>query len=194
MTHHDVLSFAGGLFALLMFIPLFIQVCREHLGQSFASWFLWGALDAILVATLLEQGGNYWIVAGFMIGDLLIAGTLAWRRQFKWGWFETMILLLVVVCGTGWKLSGPRTGTVFSILAVIIAGVPGFIDLKRHPNRRTGWVWLGFSFANLLSFFGGTEMNLEQRLAPGVFTLASLLMVWAGFHPKPLPTVQAAES
>lgn len=183
MNYHHILSAVGGLLALLMFIPMFRQVLRENGdGQSFASWLLWGSLDGILIATLIEQGGNFWIVVGFTLGDLLIAGTLAWQRKFNWGRFETMTLLLVVICVVGWKLAGPRTATVFSILAVCVAGVPGFLTLKRNPDRKTGNVWLGYSVANVLSFFGGTAMTLEQRLAPGVFTVASLLMAWAGLR------------
>lgn len=185
MTLQTILSTGGGVFALCMFWPLLRQVIREKgVGQSFASWFLWGGLDLVLIATLVQQGGNFWIVAGFALGDLIVASVLAFQRRFNWGWFETMILCLVVICVFGWKASGPRTGTVFSIGAVIIAGVPGFLTLKRNPNRRTAFVWLGFAFANALSFFGGTAMTLEQRLAPGVFALASLLMVWAGWQAK----------
>ncbi len=180
---YQILSTAGGLLALVMFIPMFRQVLREQgAGQSFASWLLWGSLDGILIATLIEQGGNFWIVVGFALGDLLIAGTLAWLRRFNWGKFETMILLLVIACVVGWRLAGPRAATVFSIVAVCVAGVPGFLSLKKNPDRKTANIWLGYSVANVLSFFGGTAMTLEQRLAPGVFTVASLLMVWAGWR------------
>jgi hypothetical protein len=185
MNHHEILSAAGGLLALVMFIPMFRQVLREHgAGQSFASWFLWGSLDGLLIVSLNAQGGNFWIVVGFALGDLLIAATLAWQRRFNWAWFETLILILVIVCVIGWKLAGPRTATIFSIVAVCIAGIPGFLSLKRTPDRRTASVWLGYSVANLLAFLGGTAMTLEQRLAPGVFMLASLLMVMAGWKGK----------
>lgn len=181
MNYHVILSTAGGMLALLLFVPMLARVVREQgLGQSFASWLLWGALDSILIASLIEQRGNFWIVAGFALGDLAVAGVLAYQRRFAWGKFESMVLALVVLCMIGWKVSGPRAATVFSIAAVVIAGVPGFLSLKRNPDRTTAWIWFGYAMANLISFFGGTEMTLEQRLAPGVFTVASLLMAWAG--------------
>jgi hypothetical protein len=141
-------------------------------------------LDVILVASLIEQRGNFWIVVGFATGDLLIAGALAWQRRFNWSGFETMILGLVIGCMIGWKTAGPRAATVFSIVAVCIAGIPGFLSLKRNPDRRMANLWLGYAAANVLSFFGGTTMALEQRLAPGVFAVCSLLMVWAGWKRK----------
>ena len=71
MTLQTILSTGGGVLALCMFWPLLRQVIREKgVGQSFASWFLWGGLDLVLIATLVQQGGNFWIVAGFALGDL----------------------------------------------------------------------------------------------------------------------------
>lgn len=185
MTYHDLLSTAGGIFAVLMFVPMFVRILRESgAGQSFASWLLWGVLDLILIISLIEQDGNFWFVIGFAVGDLAIAGLLAWQRRFNWGGFETMILSLVILCIIGWKTAGPRAATLFSIAGVCIAGVPGFISLKRNPDRKTARVWLGFSFANVLSLFGGDALTLEQSLAPAVFTAASLLMFWAGWKMK----------
>ncbi|HLP75306.1 MAG TPA: hypothetical protein VK327_00170 [Candidatus Paceibacterota bacterium] len=183
MNHHEILSTAGGLLALVMFIPMFQQVVREKgAGHSFATWLLWGFLDLILIASLIEQHGNFWIVAGFATGDLALSVLLASQRRFNWGTFETMILALVILCVIGWKTAGPRAATMFSIVAVCVAGVPGYLSLKRSPDRRAALIWLGFAAANALSFFGGTAMTLEQRLAPGVFTGASLLMAWAGWR------------
>jgi hypothetical protein len=120
-------------------------------------------------------------VAGFAIGDFAVAGVLAYQRRFVWGKFETMVLALVVLCMIGWKVSGPQAATVYSIAAVVIGGIPGFLSLKRNPDRAMAWIWFGYAMANLISFFGGTAMTLDQRLAPGVFTVASLLMAWAGW-------------
>jgi hypothetical protein len=186
MTYHDLLSTAGGIFAMLMFVPMFIRILRESgEGQSFASWLLWGVLDVILIVSLIEQHGNFWFVIGFAVGDLAIAGLLASQRRFNWGGFETIILALVILCVIGWKTAGPRAATIFSIAGVCVAGVPGFLTLKRNPDRKTARLWLGFSFANVLSIFGAVAMTLEQCLAPGVFSFASLLMVWAGWKKPP---------
>jgi hypothetical protein len=182
MTFHEFLSTAGGILAMLMFVPLFMRILRESGGgQSFASWMLWGVLDAILVVSLIEQRGNFWFVAGFAIGDLAIAALLAYQRRFTWGWFENLILAMVAICVIGWKMAGSQAAMIFSIIAVCVAGVPGFISLKRKPDRHTSLIWLGFSAANAIAFFGGTSMTMEQRLAPAVFTFASLLMARAGW-------------
>ena len=56
---------------MLLFIPMFMRVVRERgADQSFATWFLWAVLDGILVGSLIEQHGNFWVVLGFAVGDL----------------------------------------------------------------------------------------------------------------------------
>src|SRR5690349_677978 len=133
MNYHFILSAAGGILAILLFIPMFVRVVREcGTGQSFTSWLLWGVLDSILIGSLIEQHGNFWIVVGFALGDLAIAGALAYQKRFGWGRCETVVLGLVIVCVIGWKISGPRAATIFSVAAVIIAGIPGFLVLKQN--------------------------------------------------------------
>jgi hypothetical protein len=53
------------------------------------------------------------------------------------------------------------------------------VTLWRNPNRKLGNIWAGYVLANGLSFLGGTAMNIEERFAPGIFTVFSVLMFLA---------------
>jgi hypothetical protein len=185
MDYHQVLKIAGGLLALLLFIPLIAGILKYGAqGQSCASWLLWGALDTMLAISIIQQRGNFLLPLGFAIGDVLLVLLLVVKKQFKWGIFETTILALVAGCVIGWKLGGPRIATIAATLGIGIAGVPGFLAMWKEPQRKVGTVWAGYILATGLSFFGGTAMVIEERFAPGVFMLCSLAMFAASRRRK----------
>jgi len=174
---HDTLKIAGGLAALLLFIPMVCVILRENgVGQSCATWMLWGALDLTVTISIMEQHGNYLLPLGFTIGDSALVFLLIAKRQFRWTRFETVILLMVIGCFIGWEFSGPRIATITATLGICVAGVPGAVALWKHPQRRVGNIWLAYVGANLLAFFGGTSMSIEERFAPGVFAFGALVM------------------
>jgi hypothetical protein len=177
MDYHQGLKIAGGVLALLLFIPMIAGILKEGVeSQSCASWLLWGALDTMLTISIIAQHGNFLLPLGFAIGDALLVILLLAGKQFKWGIFETMILALVAVCMIGWKLGGPRIATIAATSGICIAGIPGFLAMWKQPQRKVGSVWAGYVLANGLSFLGGTAMVIEERLAPGVFAMCSLAM------------------
>jgi hypothetical protein len=185
MDYHEGLKIAGGLLALLLFIPMIRLVLKDGAeGQSGATWLLWGALDTILTISLIEQRGNFLLPLGFAIGDLVVVFLLMFKRQFKWGIFETVIAVMVIGCMVAWKFGGSRTATIAATLGICVAGVPGLIAMWKQPQRKVGNVWGAYVLANGLSFFGGTAMIVEERFAPGVFALCSLAMFCASRRPK----------
>jgi uncharacterized membrane protein YqaE (UPF0057 family) len=185
MNWHEILKLAGGLLALALFVPLLADALRRGgAGQSFATWILWAALDAILAASIIRQHGNYLIVLGFTIGDCAMAGALLWKRRATWGRFERVVLALVLGCLAAWKASGPRGATVCATAAICLAGLPGLAALWKNPDRHVAKIWALYALANAVSFFGGTTMTLEERFAPGVFAVFSLALAAAGFRQK----------
>lgn len=177
MDYHQALKIAGGLLALLLFIPMIAGIlkCGAE-GQSCATWLLWGALDTILTVSLFLREGNYQLPLGFTIGDIALVVLLLSKGEFKWGWFETLILAFVVGCVFVWKLAGPTMAAIASTIGICIAGIPGFLAMWKEPQRKLGNIWAGYTLANGLSFFGGTAMNVEERFAPGMFVICSLAM------------------
>lgn len=185
MDLHQALQTAGGVLALLLFIPMFLGVLKHGAqGQSFATWLLWGALDTILVISIVRQHGNFLLPLGFTLGDLVLVGLLLARGKFLWSRVDTITLVLVLACLVAWKLGGSKTATIAATLGIAIAGIPGTIALWKHPQRGVGNVWIGYTLANLISFFGGRTMTIEERFAPAVFTLCSLGMVIASRQVK----------
>jgi hypothetical protein len=174
----EISKIAGGVLALVMSIPMVISIVRENgAGQSFATWILWTALNSILTVSVIEQHGNFLLLLGFTVGAAASAAVLLWKGRFAWGRFETVVLILVLTCVLVWAASGSKLATIAATAASCIAGMPGMLALWRSPQPKIGNIWLGFAIANALSFFGGTTMTVEEKLAPGVFTISALLMV-----------------
>ncbi len=185
MNVHEILKLAGGGLALVMYLPMILEIIRSRgAGQSFATWGLWAVLDTILTVTLWQQHGNYFLSLGFAVGGIALAAVLLAKGCWSWGKFETAIALMVLVSLAVWKFSGPRNATIAVTTAVVIAGVPGFVEMLRAPQSGAGKVWAGFTLANLLAFFGGTAMTVEERLVPAAFTVICALMVVACWWPQ----------
>lgn len=181
MDVHEILKIAGGVLALLLFIPMALQILNEHgAGQSFATWILWAAMDSILAASTIVRHGNYFLPLGFAIGGVVMTILLLAKRRYAWSQLDNAILVLVVICVVAWKFGGARTAIVASTLATGIATVPGLVELWRRPNRTVGNIWGAYTLANFLAFLGGTAMTIEERFTPVIFTFLSLLMFLAG--------------
>jgi len=187
MDFHGILQIAGGALALLLFIPLIRTIIKEGAqGQSCATWFLWALLDCILAISIIEQHGNFYLPLGFAIGDFSLVILLLVKKKVRWGLFETIILLMVIGCIFGWKLAGPKIATISATLGICIAGIPGLIEMVKHPQRKIGNIWAWYVVANLLGFFGGVAMTIQERFAPGIFALCALMMFAASRVRKPL--------
>lgn len=184
MNGHDLFKIAGGVLAMVLYVPMIVEIIRvQGAGQSFATWGLWAVLDIILTITLWQQHGNYLLSLGFAVGGVALAVVLLAQGSWKWSRFETVIALMVLASLAVWKFSGPRNATIAVTAAVCIAGVPGFVEMLRQPQPAAGKLWAGFTVANLFAFFGGTAMTVEERLVPAAFTGLCALMVVACWWP-----------
>src|ERR1017187_10266183 len=184
MDFHNFLKIAGGLGALVLFVPMAVEAIKDGgAGQSFATWLLWEALDTILTISLFQQHGNYLLPLGFAVGSATLTSLLLFKGRFAWGHMESVILALMLGCLIGWKLGGAKTATVAATLGICLAGVPGLVELWRNPQRKVGNIWGWYVLANGLALLGGTAMTLEERFAPGVFAAYSLLLFFASRKP-----------
>lgn len=181
MDVHEILRIAGGVGALLLFIPMAQQIVRENgAGQSFATWLLWAAMDSIVTASTIVRHGNYYLPLGFAIGGVAMTILLLMKGRFAWARLDSVIAVLVVVCIVAWKVGGARTAIVASTLATSIATVPGLVEIWRNPNRTVANIWGAYAFVNFLAFLGGTAMTIEERFTPAIFTVLSLVMFLGG--------------
>jgi hypothetical protein len=185
MDVHEILKLAGGGLALVMYVPLIVSAVRNKgAGLSFAMWALWAVLDTIVTTSLILQHGNFWLTAGFAVGSTVLAIVLLVLGRFAWSRLETAILLLALVCLGIWTMSGPKVATVVTTLAIVLAGLPGMIELWRNPQPVLAGVWAGYTVGNLLGLFGGTSWRIEERFAPGCFAVQTMVMVWFGLRRK----------
>ena len=186
MDWHDALKISGGVLALLMYVPLITGTIRDKgAGQSFAMWALWAVLDTTVTISLMVQRGNYWLTFGLAVGSVALALLLLLKGRFAWSWFETAILVLVLVCLAVWKFSGPKWATIATTVAIVIAGLPGMVELWRNPQPVLGRIWLGYTVANLLALWGGASWTIEERFAPGVFAVQTVAFVAIACRRKP---------
>jgi hypothetical protein len=186
MDWHDALKISGGALALLMYVPLIRGTLRNQgAGQSFAMWALWAVLDSTVTLSLIVQRGNFWLPLGLATGSVTLAFLLLVKGRFAWSWFETGILVLVLACLAIWKFSGPMWATIATTTAIVIAGIPGMVELWRNPQPVLGRIWAGYTIANLLALWGGTSWNIDERFAPGVFAVQTVAFVALAYRPKP---------
>lgn len=186
MDIHEILKIAGGVSALLLFIPMAFQILRDNgAGQNFATWILWAAMDSILAASTIIRHGNYFLPLGFAIGGVAMTILLLAKGRVAWVRLDTVILILVIGCLVAWYLGGARTAIVASTLATSIATIPGLIELWKNPQPTVANIWGAYVISNGLAFFGGTANSIEERFTPAIFTVLSFAMFVAG-HKKRL--------
>src|ERR1035437_2973762 len=177
MDFHDFLKIAGGLGALALFVPMAVEMIKDvGAGQSFATWLLWAALDTILTISLFLQRGNYLLPLGFAVGGIVLTTLLLVKGRFAWGRMDSVILVLVLGCLIGWRLGGAKTAAVAATTGICRAGTPGVVEWGGNPQRKGGNIGGWYVLTTGLAFWGGTPMTLEDRFAPGVFAVFSLLM------------------
>ena len=185
MEIHQILKLAGGIMALALFAPLIAGVFKDGgVGQSFSTWLLWAALDTTATLSIYQQRGNYLVVLGFALGGMMMTLALLYMGRFGWGRFDTVILLLVIACLVVWGVGGAKLATIAATVGICIAGIPGLVALWREPDRKLGNIWGAYVLANGISYFGGTAMTVEERFAPGVFAVQSLVLFAISRRPK----------
>ncbi|MGH7975057.1 MAG: hypothetical protein ACREDS_04615 [Limisphaerales bacterium] len=181
MDFHEVLRIAGAAGTLILFVPMAVEIVKTNGGgQSLSTWMLWTMLDTTLTISTIVRHGNFLLPLAYAIGGWILTTLLLTRVRFVWNRLDSVILALVVCCLACWKFGGAEFAIIVTTAAVCFAGIPGLIELWRNPQRAVGNIWAGYALANALAFFGGTAMTVEDRLAPGVFSVLSLVMFVAG--------------
>lgn len=154
-------------------------------GQSFATWILWVSLDVIALFTIGEKDGNTLVLILYVCGGTCITISLICTKQFKWTWFEWVILAMVCVCLYSWKKAGPTLATIFSTIAVVVSGFPQLKEFWNTPNWHAARIYWGFLVVNILYVLAGKDWSIEQRFYPicCVFLCLTLAIV-ASLKPR----------
>lgn len=174
----------GVLTAVPLYLVLVRSILNEGTEQNLASWGLWAILDLITVLSVIVEGGNWPIIALYTLGSFSLCVVLAFRKQFRWTWFESFIVLLVLGCLLAWYLKGPTLTTIAGTTAVGLATLPQLRDSFLKPDRKTVKIWFGFTLANFFSLLGAETWEIKEWLYPGVSTGLCIALVAVNVRKK----------
>lgn len=173
----STLSLVASIIAILLYVPLCIQVFSGKVKQNFATWILWAILDGIAAATIVFQNGNFLLPAAYSFGSAAVTLSILKSKSFKWTWFETMVACLVVVCLVVWSASGAKVATVASTMAVLTAGTPQMIEAWKKPWEQPFLIYAGFLISNGLATAGGRNWSIEERFYPASCTILTIVIL-----------------
>jgi len=168
---------ASVFLALGLYLPLAYQLLTHQVTQNLATWVLWVFLDAIAVASMFVQKGNFQLPTAYVAGGTSIVLCIATTNMWTWTIYETIVTCMVAVCITGWYLSGPRLATILSTSAMALATIPQLKDVWQDPTTAPTLVYVGYTLANIFSTVGGKNWSIEERFYPSVCTLLCILIV-----------------
>ncbi len=165
-------------FALSTTLLLVVMLLKGDTRQNFATWLMWGILDAIVALSIYSRGGNYLLVTLYTVTSLLISACIYYRFGFSWTIYETKVAWLACVCMLVWYLTGSWYAIIASTFAVIIAGDPQVRDIWTDTDNQKAWSWIGFGIANFFGILMGKEWSVAERFYPTCCFLFSVVLVW----------------
>lgn len=205
MDIHTILSYTSAVIAAVVYLPLTYKVWTGRLTQNFATYFLWGLLDAIAGASIWLKGGNFLLPALYallsfgVIAAIIRAGLKATAHQklphgllhpaqlaqfvrrvapgIKWSWRESVTSTFVVGSIIVWCFLSNEAATVASTAGVIAAGLPQLYDVWKRPRRAPVLEYIGFTAANALSTMAGHDWSIQERLYGGSCTILTIIFV-----------------
>jgi hypothetical protein len=174
------LALIGAAIAALMYIPLTVQVWRKTLVQNFATYFLWGVLDAVAAGSIWYKGGNSLLPAVYVLCCLGVVVGILRTKTFAWSWRETLTSLFVVVSVAAWFMVDSTMATIVSTTGVVAAGLPQLYDIWKNPKGAPVLAYTGFTLANALSTMAGHDWSVQERLYGGACTVLTIVFVIVG--------------
>jgi hypothetical protein len=159
-----------------MYIPLTVKAWKG-LPQNFATYMLWGLLDAIVAGSIILKHGNFMLPAAYVLCCVALLVAILRAGTFKWGRMEWIVSLLVVISAIVWMFVGDRAATVVSTTGVALASIPQLVDFWHKPRHAPIVEYIGFTVGNTLSIIAGKNWSVEERFYPTVCTALTLLFV-----------------
>jgi hypothetical protein len=186
----ETISNAGSALALLLYAPTLWYIWTNKLKQSFATWILWVALDAIAFFSIHAQSGeNTLVLKCYILGGSMVWSSLLIKKQFKWTRVEWLTLGLVVICLEIWVLLGAQATTVASTVAVCVAAWPQYRETYHgEQDKISGFIFAGYTVVNLCFFLAGETWAVKDWLYGGMVTPLCGAISWAAYKRRaPIP-------
>ena len=173
----NALVLAGSIVAILTYFPLWKQIRSGKARQNLLTWALWGALDAIVAATIIVQHGSWLLPVAYTFGSgLTVVIIMRQGDKASWTWFETMVASLALVSMVVWYLTTNVIATVASTSAMLIAGMPQLKDAWQKPEEMPLGAYASYFVANLLCTAGGADWSIKERFYPASAALFCLII------------------
>lgn len=176
----NAFAIAGALVAVGMYVPLTVQVWTKKLEQNFATYLLWGLLDAVAAGSLMLEGGNFLLPLVYVLLCVGVLVAILRTRTFKWSWRESATSVLVVISIIVWLSVSNEMATIVSTIALTIASGPQLYDFWKKPQNAPVLTYIGFTVANALSTMAGTDWSIQERLYPVSCTIMTVIFVLVG--------------
>ena len=146
---------------------------------NLATWVLWLTIDGLLITSLIRAKKPYEIMIPFAAGTAIITAIavynfLAGSSSFLWGYAETVTVLVVIISLVVWKMKGDGVGAVMTTLAMVIAGIPTWVDAYQDPTTQSVLFWSLSAASCALSYFGSPKGG---RFMPGSGALSNGLII-----------------
>jgi hypothetical protein len=85
---------------------------------------------------------------------------------------------LIIICLLVWWQIGSKEATIVSVVTLGVASIPQIILTFKDPVSTPTGLYLIYTFAALLSFIGGSNWDIKDKLYPsGAFILSLLLTI-----------------
>ena len=149
---------AGCLATSISYAFLCYSLKKGKVVQNLMTWLLWAALDIIIAASVIYQGGNWPFIVIYVAGCLAVSATVFKSSINPWTRYETLI-----------------AGTI----AVVIAGIPQLIDIWKRPEENPFLIYVGFLIGNILSTAAGKEWSIQERFYPVSMVIFCVIFIIA---------------
>lgn len=179
------LSKAGFALAISSMIYLTGLLLSANAPLNLASWVLWFTIDFALMASLAKAGKPYALMVAFTLGTAVITAIATYnfmtgKTSFTWGTAEWMTVATVGVALIAWKVTNNDVGVIVTTLAMVVAGIPTWVDAYHAPQEQSILFWSMSGGACLLTYFGSPKTFLARFMpasgvgANGIILLLSL--------------------
>jgi len=174
------LSKAGFSLAVLAMVYLIGLLLLTSAPLNLATWTLWLIVNTSLAASLYRSEKPYELMAAYTVGTAIIAAIAVYNytvgtTPLSWGIAETVTVVTVLIALVAWRFTTNDVGVIMTTIAMVIAGVPTWIDAYYRPESQSVLFWSVNALACVLSYFGAPP-KFVARFMPLCGGLANCLI------------------
>ncbi len=151
---------------------------QEDKSQVAFTWTLYVILDAVTMFSTKGENGWYIMQFGYAIGSFVMATILIYQKRFVWGWLETIISLLILICLVLWQIYGSYWAVRSSILSEAGVGIYLIIKTYKNPVVKYNLIgYIGFLMTSIIAMFAAKDWSVEQMGFPFCETVLNVIIV-----------------